>query len=345
MKTSGVVAVALSGGVDSAVAAWILRKQGARVIGVTMRLTDGADPSAAQRSAEALDIPLQVLDWRERFEEAIIAPFYVSYATGLTPNPCVWCNERVKYGWLMQAAEQLGAERLATGHYARVMQSADGAVLYQAEDARQDQSYFLSRVPRAQLERVVLPLGALSKAEVRALAIRAGLPAASERDSQDICFVGADGYRAELARRYPQALAPGPIVDQSGRQLGEHRGLGWYTLGQREGLGIAASEPLYVMALDAAHNRLVVGTRAQAQTNRVRVSALNWLVPVAPAAPFSAEARVRYRAPAVKARLVPHGNGYLDITFKDAQLPAAPGQTAAFYEGTRLLGSGTIVAE
>ncbi|MHB9034049.1 MAG: tRNA 2-thiouridine(34) synthase MnmA, partial [Anaerolineae bacterium] len=339
------VAVALSGGVDSAVSAALLLEQGYDVIGLGMRLPrpeetlvdapPGQESPAmadAARIAETLGVPFTVLDWRREFNAAIIEPFCAAYARGQTPNPCVWCNQQVKFGLLLAEAQRQRADYLATGHYARVSLEQDWPVLTKGADLRQDQSYFLYAVATQALRQVLFPLGNLTKAEVRRMAAERGLPVAEKKGSQDICFVSEQGYTALLARRAPAALEPGDIIDTSGRILGRHRGLGSYTIGQREGLGIAAPQPLYVTAIDTGRNALVVAPRGETFIRALELSGVRWLLPESPSEPFACRVRTRYRAAEQPAEVQILPDGRAQVVFSDPQPPAAPGQSAVLYQ-------------
>ena len=266
------VAVAMSGGVDSSVAAALLVEQGYRVIGIMLRLWSepGCEDlnrcctpqamSLARQVAAHLGIPFYVLDAKQPFRATVVEAFFEGYARGVTPNPCLVCNRRIRWGFLLEHARALGAERFATGHYARLRRLPDGTVqLLKGRDAAKDQSYVLAMLSQEQLQRTLLPIGEYTKAEVRALAERFGLPVAQRPDSQDLCFLAGQDYRDFLARHRPDTLRPGPILTPDGQEIGRHRGLAFYTIGQRKGLGLAAPRPLYVLDKDPARNALIVG--------------------------------------------------------------------------------------
>ena len=352
------VVVAMSGGVDSSVAAAVLLEQGHEVIGVGLRLPEGLGSTRARPTccgiagmedaravAARIDIPFYVLDYREAFAREVITPFCEAYAKGETPNPCSWCNARLKFGLLLDMALGLGADCLATGHYARVEHESGDArpILRKGLDPEHDQSYFLYSLTSQQLAHTLFPLGSLHKGEVREIARRLGLPVAEKPSSQDICFVGAGGYRELLARRCPEALRPGPITDSTGRVLGRHQGIGAYTVGQRRGLGIAAGEPLYVTRLDAPSNTIVVGTRSETYVRTLVVRRLNWLACDPPTAPVQLSVATRYRGSEAAADLVPD-NGRVSVRFSSPHPIVAPGQTAVFYSGDLLVGGGVVRA-
>jgi tRNA-uridine 2-sulfurtransferase len=344
--------VAMSGGVDSAAAAQLALDAGDEVVGVTLELwadpaTDGeqscCSPQAvvgARALAHGMGIPHFTLDVRERFRAAVVDDFLAGYGAGRTPNPCVRCNGFVRFDAMLALAGSLGAARLATGHYARVARDELGPLVRAAADAHKDQSYMLARLRRDQLERISFPLGGLEKHAVRALARDAGLPVADKRESQDLCFLAGTGRRAFMRRHGGRALAPAPgeIVDSSGRVLGQHEGHHAFTIGQRRGIGVArGAEPLYVLAKDAARNRVVVGQRSELATRRV---SLEHVTLHRPAGRVRA-ARLRYRAPPIPCRAVERA-GDLELALEQAAEAVAPGQVACLMDGDLVVGCGTI---
>ncbi len=359
-RVEGPVAVAMSGGVDSSVAAALLLDDGYPVIGLTMNLfglPGGVCESetlrsccgaAARRDAGAvaavLGIPFYVADFRRTFEKAVIDDFVAEYRLGRTPNPCLRCNRFVKFGPLLLRAGRLGAGVLATGHYARVERDeASGRwLLRKGIDPDKDQSYFLYPLTQALLARVVFPVGGLRKAEVRALAEKRGLPVARKPESQEICFVPDDDYAGFLKARVPEAFRPGDIVDPEGRRIGRHAGIAHYTIGQRKGLGIAAAHPLYVVGIDAAANRVTAGPGEALFRRRLTARDLNWVA--LPGLTSSRPARVKIRSRHAEAAAVlhPEGEDAVTVEFERAQRAITPGQAAVFYEGDVVLGGGTI---
>lgn len=367
------VVAAMSGGVDSSVVAAMLHEQGYDVVGVTLQLYDhgaathrkgaccaGQDIADARAVAERLGIPHYVLDYESRFREKVIDPFAQSYADGETPVPCVACNQHIKFADLFETARDLGADALATGHYIIARDDgAGGRALYRAAEPDRDQSYFLYATTRDQLQLLRFPLGGLAKAHVRDLARRYGLPVADKHDSQDICFVPDGRYTDMLQRLHPEAARPGDIVHIDGRVLGRHAGVIHYTVGQRRGLGLGAShsqgaEPLYVVRLEAAEARVVVGPRDALMAQAALLREVNWIGPGAfadlPHDGLAIAARVRStRAPAPARLFADGGDGsQARVVFQAGETGVSPGQACVFYDSgapdARVLGGGVIRA-
>jgi tRNA-specific 2-thiouridylase len=352
------IVAAMSGGVDSSAVAGLLKRDGYDVIGVTLQLYDhgaavkkkgaccaGQDIHDAKRVAERLAIPHYVLDYEARFKARVMEDFADSYSRGETPIPCVRCNERVKFGDLLDMARELGADALATGHYVRRVVGAAGPELHRAADETRDQSYFLFATTPAQLEYVRFPLGGMPKADVRALAAGLGLAVAAKPDSQDICFVPQGRYGEVVERLRPGAAEAGEIVDLSGRVLGRHAGIIHFTVGQRKGLGLSGNEePLFVVAIDAAMRRVVVGPREALRTRNITLKGVNWLAPEFGAG-GACRVKVRSTREATPARVTPFGDGAAKIEILAGEEGVAPGQACVFYEenGSRVLGGGWIV--
>ena len=352
------VVVAMSGGVDSAVTAALVAGAGYRAVGVTLRLAPesgagrrpgaccaGRDVDDARRVAEALGIPHYVLDYEDRFRRAVIQPFADGYARGETPVPCIACNRTVKFADLLALARDLGADAMATGHYARRVEGPGGAELHRARDAARDQSYFLFATTRAQLSDVRFPLGGMTKDEVRRTAARLGLPVADKPDSQDICFVPDGRYARVVERLRPDAGLPGDVVDREGRVLGRHAGIAGFTVGQRRGLGIGgAGEALHVLAIDPETRRVVVGPRAALARSALRLGGVNWLAePLAPAAPRRVAVRVRSTRPPAPAWIEATADGGASVMLEAPEHGVAPGQACVAYDGARVLGGGWIL--
>ncbi len=354
------IIVAMSGGVDSSVAAALVARAGHEAVGVTMQLYSGApsrpnssarkgaccagqDIADAARVAAALGIPHYVLDYEARFRDKVIADFADSYGRGETPVPCIRCNERVKFTDLLQAARDMGGDALATGHYVRRIEGAGGPELHAAGEAARDQSYFLFTTTPAQLDFLRFPVGELPKPQVRAIAAELGLVTADKPDSQDICFVPSGRYTNVIDRLRPGAARPGEIVDRNGAVLGRHDGITHFTVGQRKGLGLSGNEePLFVLKLDAATARVVVGPRAALAAHAVTLREVNWLAPASGA--FECAVKVRSMRPAVPARVIPLEGGAARVELHVPEEAVAPGQACVFYDGSRVLGGGWIAA-
>lgn len=350
------IAVAMSGGVDSAVAALLLHRAGHEVVGMSMHLYNLDLPDThkfdtccsledldqARRVADDLGFPHFVVDYTVDFAASVVRPFIEAYAAGETPNPCVWCNDRVKFRPLWEHAQRLGCSHLATGHYARIEQGPDGPRLRRARDERKDQSYFLFSLDPGQLARTLFPLGDLTKDEVRALAREAGLRVAGKPESQDICFIPDGDLQGFLAAEIPVAAhRPGRIVDEAGQELGHHDGIHRFTVGQRRGLGIAAPEPLYVGEVRRATAEVVAVPRERLPRPAARLRDVRWLGPV-PVDAVAAEVQVRYRCRPQPAEVVPMEGGRAEVRFQGDGEVLSPGQAAVFFRGDEVLGGGWI---
>ncbi len=343
------VLVAMSGGVDSSVAAALMLEAGHDVIGVTLKLWEGpageaptsgcctvSDSEDARRVAAQLDIPYYVLDYSDEFMGGVVDHFVAEYLAGMTPNPCIECNRTVKFSRLLERAHQFDCELLVTGHYARTRRSGSGWSLLRGVDRSKDQSYVLSMLGQTELARVRFPVGEMSKADTRRVAEDLGLRTADKPDSQDICFVGPGGYREFVRQRDPSAERPGPVLDMEGSVVGRHSGVVDVTIGQRHGLGVAVGEPRYVVGIDAKTATVTVGRWEDLGVELVEVGDLAWVSGKRPAVQ---RVQVQYRAhgDAVEAEL--DGN---TIRFEDPQYGVAPGQTASFYAGEEVLGGAII---
>ncbi|MEW6046912.1 MAG: tRNA 2-thiouridine(34) synthase MnmA [Bacillota bacterium] len=356
------VVVAMSGGVDSSVAAALLVREGFDVIGVTLQIwPEGMKPPGrhvgccsldavtdARRVADRLGIAYYVFNFQDVFAESVIGPFTRAYLQGRTPNPCVWCNERVKFGALADRAVQLGAQALATGHYARVEQDPQSGryLLLRPKDRRKDQTYALWPLTQAQLQRVLFPLAPYTKEEVRELARALRLPVASKPESQEICFIPDGDYRRYLLENAPEARQPGEIVDTSGRVLGEHDGVAFFTVGQRKGLGLAAGRPLYVVDIDPVRRRVVVGERTEAEAWGLEASGVNWIAVPGLYGPMRVEARIRRTAADAAAIIepvdAPDPKSRVRCLFDSPQWAVTPGQSVVWYRDDVVVGGAII---
>jgi len=358
------VFVALSGGVDSSVAAALLVEQGYEVAGAMLRLWAESGPDGtranrcctpeaverARRVADRLDIPFYLINAGAAFKAQVVDYFVAAYAAGRTPNPCIPCNRTIRFGLLLRWALASGAGFVATGHYARVRHACpemyrrvEGRYqLLRGRDPHKDQSYFLHALTQEQLAHVLFPLGELTKREVRAIARQRGLPVAEQPESQDVCFLAGGDYRRFLDRQTPHLFRPGPIRDTTGRVLGQHQGLPAYTIGQRRGLGVAAAEPLYVLAIEPADNALVVGTAAELGRDECLVEKMHYVSGERPTAPFHATAQIRYRARPAAVTVTPLPYNRAHVHFASPQRDITPGQFLVLYDGDVVLGGGVI---
>ncbi|MHB8069559.1 MAG: tRNA 2-thiouridine(34) synthase MnmA [Desulfobaccales bacterium] len=338
------VAVALSGGVDSAMAAALLQERGLKVVGVYLRLAAGGPAREhLQALAQGLGIPWCEWDLREDFSRQVLEYFAAEYARGRTPNPCVRCNMAIKFGRFWQRLQEAGVPCLATGHYARLQRGADGAMeIHRGADRTKDQSYFLHRLPRDLLPHLLFPLGEMTKKEVRQRYRDLGLPQAEDyRESQELCFITQGRYQEFLRERLGVVGLPGDLVDCRGRVLGQHRGLEHYTVGQRRGLRVPAAAPYYVVEIRPETNQVVLGYKEELFSPGLRASGVNWLIDP-PDGHLRALAVLRYRHPGVDADLQMDQPGEVRVIFATPQAAVAPGQAVAFYQGERLIGGGWI---
>jgi tRNA-specific 2-thiouridylase len=346
--------VAMSGGVDSSVAAALMLDQGYDVVGVTLKQWEGVDgqmPLAgcctvsdaedARRVAAQLDVPYYVLDYVDEFTTRVVDHFGEMYAAGKTPNPCIECNRRVRFSVLLERTAALGCDVLVTGHHARIRHDDDGYHLIRAVDGTKDQSYVLHMLGQEDLARVRLPVGEMTKAHVRDYAAGMGLRTAAKPDSQDLCFVGDGSYRDFIRARFPDAARPGPLVLSDGTELAQHEGMVDFTIGQRKGLGVALGEPRYVVDIDAPTATVTLGTKEELLAAGCIVDGVSFVAGTAPS-DQRVTVKIRYRSPAVPATLTAAGEGTWRVAFDRPQYAVAPGQAAVFYNGDEVLGGGTI---
>ena len=348
------VVVGMSGGVDSSVAAALLKQQGYEVIGLMLRLWSepGKEDSnrcctpdamaLARRVAAKLEIPFYVVDAKEVFRKTVVEYFLDGYARGETPNPCLICNRQIRWEFLLNHALALEADFMATGHYVRKQDAEDRHQLLRAVDKNKDQSYVLHVLNQEKLKRALFPVGDYTKLEIRKIAESFGLPTASRHDSQDLCFLAGDDYRNFLQRNASEMLKPGQIVRRDGEVVGEHNGLANYTIGQRKGLGVSSAVPLYVLDKDATSNAVIVGTQDELGSRELMAKDVNWISGEAPNESFRGEVKIRYTAKEAKALVMPLENGQVKVQFDAPQRDITAGQAAVFYQGDVLLGGGLI---
>ncbi len=351
------VVVAMSGGVDSSITAWLLKEMGYEVIGATMCIgTTDQTPSGlgrccglvdiedARRVALQLGVPFHVFHLRDEFEKEIVDYFCDEYTKGRTPNPCILCNERVKFGSFLKRALDLGADSIATGHYARLEfdENMGEFCLKKGVDRRKDQSYVLFSLTQDQLRHTLFPLGEYRKEEIRQQAFQLGLPVHDKPESQEVCFIHDNSYHSFLQERLRGSIEPGPIVDQQGNVLGRHKGLPFYTIGQRRGLRLAKGRPLYVIGIDRFRNTLMVGEEKEVYADTFTVNSVSWINSREMTSSFSAQVKIRYNHPGSEAVLTPGEKDEWKVRFHIPQKAITPGQAAVFYEGDRVRGGGWI---
>ncbi len=354
------VVVAMSGGVDSSTAALLLKKEGYEVIGITMQIwwSDGIASEAdqwggccslgavedARRVAQKLDIPYYVMDFRKVFAEKVIANFCEEYKEGRTPNPCIRCNQHIKFTALLERAQKLDARFIATGHYARIEfdRSSRRYLLKKGVDSRKDQSYVLYVMTQFQLKHTLMPLGNLTKEKVRKIARESALPVADKSESQEICFIPNDDYGKFLKGYLPGGTKPGPILDREGRVLGEHRGILFYTIGQRRGIGLARSEPLYVVSIDRKKNAIVVDKDSEVYANELVATRINYIDREKLTKSRRVKAKIRYGVREAEVTVKPLDRDKVQVKFRKPQRAITPGQAVVLYDGDVLVGGGTI---
>lgn len=344
----------MSGGVDSSVSAALLKKKGYDVIGITMDIWPAkADATAGCCSASAVDdakhvadklgIPHYTLNFRDVFKETVVNDFIKEYSEGRTPNPCVRCNQFVKFEHLLRKADELGAELLATGHYAVIVKGKDAMYeLHRSPDRTKDQSYFLYGMSQAALRRTLFPVGDITKTETRKIAKELGLRVADKKDSQEICFIEDNNYGRFLAENVPDINKPGPIIDTEGNRLGMHRGIAFYTVGQRKGIGVAFSKPYYVVKIDRGSNTIVIGDEKETLGKKLSADNVVWTSVLAPSKSFKAKVKIRHGSVEEPATVTPNGRDRVDVVFSKNIRSITPGQSAVFYKGDMVIGGGII---
>jgi len=351
------VVVAMSGGVDSSTTAWLLKEKGYEVIGATMCIgmmdkTQGgparccslADIEDARRVALQLEIPFYVFHLREEFEKEVIQYFCEEYVKGRTPNPCILCNERVKFGSFLRMALELDCDFIATGHYARLDfdERIGRYLLKKGVDRRKDQSYVLFSLTQDQFRHTLFPLGEFRKEEVRKRALQLGLRVHDKPESQEVCFIQESSYHSFLSEWLKEPVESGPIVDEKGNVLGKHKGIPFYTIGQRRGLRLAKGRPLYVIGINREKNEIVVGGEEEVYRDTFLVDSVNWIIPHEMIPSHQAQVKIRYNHPGSEASISPQGENGLEVKFKSPQKAITPGQAAVFYDGETVLGGGWI---
>ena len=350
------VVIAMSGGVDSSVTAALLKDRGFEVIGITMQIWERSQDrngccgigsvEDAKKVAYKLGIPHYVLNFRDIFKEKVIANFCEEYKDGRTPNPCIRCNQYIKFDALLKKARQIGADYIATGHYARIEfeNKRKRYLLKKGIDFRKDQSYVLYVMNQEQLQHTLMPLGKFTKTQIRKIAKEKNLPVANKPESQEICFIPDNCYGEFLKEYIPEGIRPGNIINKEGKVIGEHRGITFYTIGQRKGIGIAAKEPLYVTSINQENNTLVVGEKKDLFSDELIADNLNFVYMDKLETPIKVEAKVRYLHPAAQAVVTSEGDGRAKVKFDQPQQAITPGQAAVFYNGDIVVGGGTIIS-
>jgi len=347
------VAVAMSGGVDSSLTAAILKNAGYEVYGFMLQTWKDpvydkmlADPfQSAREVAAALNIPFEIIDVRKEFKDEVVEPFIQWYQNGLTPSPCVFCNRKIKWNYMLKAADSIGAKYVATGHYARITQDHEGlSELRMGRDGSKDQAYMLCQLTQSELSRTLFPLGELEKKEVRKMAAEMSVPSAHREDSQDLCFLPDGDYRSFLLRMSPGSIKRGDILDSQGRKVGEHQGLAFYTIGQRKGLGVFRADPVFVLEKDSINNTIIVGPLEELGKKTMQVNDINWISGQEVVEPLQAEVKIRYRANFASGTIFPIGKSSANVIFEKPLRDITPGQIAVFYRGDQVLGGGVIRA-